>query len=175
MHLRRPSNIPALTVLRDRDFRAIWYVGGLHEISRRMELLVLSWLILQTTDSPFQLGLVLVFNNLPRPLISLFAGLVADRFSRLRILAVAQTTNTLVAAAILLLILNDTITSWHVFSAVFMQGVTKSLEDPSRRTAIMDIAGDRRIVNALSLDQISNTVGKRSGPLLGGVLLDDSG
>lgn len=175
MHLRRPSNIPALTVLQDRDFRAIWYVGGLHEISRRMELLVLSWLILQTTDSPFQLGLVLVFNNLPRPLISLFAGLVADRFSRLRILAVAQTTNTLVAAAILLLILNDTITSWHVFSAVFMQGVTKSLEDPSRRTAIMDIAGDRRIVNALSLDQISNTMGKMSGPLLGGVLLDASG
>ena len=175
MHLRRPSNIPALTVLQDRDFRAIWYVGGLHEISRRMELLVLSWLILQTTDSPFQLGLVLVFNNLPRPLISLFAGLVADRFSRLRILVVAQTTNTLVAAAILLLILNDTIVSWHVFSAVFMQGVTKSLEDPSRRTAIMDISGDRRIVNALSLDQISNTVGKMSGPLLGGVLLDASG
>ena len=152
MHLRRPSNIPALTVLQDRDFRAIWYVGGLHEISRRMELLVLSWLILQTTDSPFQLGLVLVFNNLPRPLISLFAGLIADRFSRLRILAVAQTTNTLVAAVILLLILNDTITSWHVFSA-----------------------GDRRIVNALSLDQISNTMGKMSGPLLGGVLLDASG
>ena len=73
------GSIPVFSVLQDRDFRAIWYVGSLREISRRMELLVLSWLILQATQSPFQLGLVLVFNNLPRPALSLFTGFIADR------------------------------------------------------------------------------------------------
>jgi MFS family permease len=175
LQLRPRANAPAFEVLRDQDFRAIWYVGGLHEISRRMELLVLSWLILQTTDSPFQLGLVLVFNNLPRPLFSLFSGIIADRFSRQRILVAAQSINTLLAASILSLIFFDLIVSWHVFLAVFMQGVTKSLEDPSRRTAILDIVGERRLVNALSLDQMSNTVGKMAGPLLGGVLVDTAG
>ena len=38
-------------MLRDGNFRTIWYVGSLHELARRMELLVLSWLILQVTDS----------------------------------------------------------------------------------------------------------------------------
>ncbi|HZA25358.1 MAG TPA: MFS transporter [Dehalococcoidia bacterium] len=175
MQPRPRTTAPVFTVLKDRDFRAIWYLGGLHEISRRMELLVLSWLILQTTDSPFQLGLVLVFNNVPRPLFSLFSGFVADRFSRHRILYVAQTINTLVTAGILLLIIREQIASWHVFLAVFMTGLTKSLEDPSRRTAILDIVGEGRLVNALSLDQISNTVGKMAGPLLGGILLDASG
>ncbi len=170
-----PANIPALAVLQDRDFRAIWYAGGLHEVSRRMELLILSWLILQTTDSPFQLGLVLVFNNIPRPAFSLFSGLIADRFSRRRILVLAQGVNTLAAAMVLALIVMDTIAPWHVFLAVFMQGLTKCLEDPSRRTAIMDIVGERRLVNALSLDQMSNTIGKMSGPLLGGVLVDAAG
>ena len=51
-------------VLRNADFRKIWWVGTLHEFARRMELLVLSWLILQVTDSIFQLGLILVFNNM---------------------------------------------------------------------------------------------------------------
>lgn len=175
MQSRPHASAPVFTVLKDRDFRAIWYVGGIHEISRRMELLVLSWLILQTTDSPFQLGLVLVFNNVPRPLFSLFSGFVADRFSRHRILYVAQTINTLVAISILFLIVQEQIESWHVFLAVFMTGLTKSLEDPSRRTAILDIVGEGRLVNALSLDQISNTVGKMAGPLLGGILLDASG
>jgi MFS family permease len=175
LQLRPRANAPAFEVLKDQDFRAIWYVGGVHEISRRMELLVLSWLILQTTDSPFQLGLVLVFNNLPRPLFSLFSGIIADRFSRQRILVAAQSINTLLAASILSLIFFDLIVSWHVFLAVFMQGVTKSLEDPSRRTAILDIVGERRLVNALSLDQMSNTVGKMAGPLLGGVLVDTAG
>lgn len=169
------SDAPVFSVLRDRDFRAIWYVGTLRELSRRMELLVLSWLILQATQSPLQLGLVLVFNNLPRPALSLFTGLIADRFDRWKILMASQVMNTLVAFIILALIFSDSIQSWHVFAAVFVQGATKSLEDPSRRTGILDIVGERRLVNALSLDTISNTSGKMLGPLLGGLMIDTSG
>ena len=55
------------------------------------------------------------------------------------------------------------------------RGATKALEDPSRRTAILDIVGERRLVNALSLDTISNTSGKMLGPLLGGIMIDASG
>ena len=166
---------PVLAVLRDGSFRPIWYVGGLAEVSRRLEMLVLSWLVLQTTDSPFQLGLVLVFNNAPRPLFSLFAGLIADRFSRRRILFAAQGTNTALATMILAFIWFDQLATWHIFLAVFLQGITKSLEDPSRRTAILDIVGEGRLVNALSLDTISNTMGKMIGPLLGGALIDLTG
>lgn len=175
MRLRSRSDAPVFSVLQDRDFRAIWYVGTLRELSRRMELLVLSWLILQATQSPLQLGLVLVFNNLPRPALSLFTGFIADRFDRWRILMASQLINTLVAATILYLIFTDTITAWHVYTAVFVQGATKSLEDPSRRTGILDIVGERRLVNALSLDTISNTAGKMIGPLLGGIMIDTSG
>ncbi len=166
---------PALSVLQNRDFRALWYVGSLRELSRRMELLVLSWLILQATQSPFQLGLVLVFNNLPRPALSMFTGLVADRFNRWRVLMASQFINTLVAGGLLGLIATDSIAAWHVYLAVFIQGATKALEDPSRRTGILDIVGERRLVNALSLDNISNTAGKMLGPLLGGIMIDTSG
>ena len=175
MRLGPRRDAPVFSVLRDPQFRALWYVGTLRELSRRMELLVLSWLILQATQSPLQLGLVLVFNNLPRPALSLFTGFIADRFNRWRILMVSQVINTLVAAALLVLIFTDAIQAWHVYAAVFLQGATKSLEDPSRRTAILDIVGERRLVNALSLDTISNTAGKMLGPLLGGIMIDTSG
>jgi MFS family permease len=164
-----------MAVLQDGHFRSLWYVGSLNELCRRMELLVLSWLILETTNSPFQLGLVLVFNNLPRPLFSPFAGVIADRVSRQRILAAAQILNSATAAVILALIFTDRIASWHVFLAVSVHGTTKSLEDPARRTAILDIVGASRLVNALSLDTMSNTIGKMVGPLLFGVLVDTSG
>lgn len=173
--MRLRGGAPVFAVLQDRDFRVIWYVGSLREISRRMELLVLSWLILQATQSPFQLGLVLVFNNLPRPFLSLFTGLIADRFNRWRILAAGQLINTGIAVTLLVLLATDAIAAWHVYAAVFMQGATKALEDPSRRTAILDIVGERRLVNALSLDTISNTSGKMLGPLLGGIMIDASG
>jgi MFS family permease len=140
-----------------------------------MEMLVLSWLVLLATDSPFQVGLVLVFINVPRPFFSLFTGFIADRFSRHRILVVAQSIIVLTTASLLYLIISGLVQPWHVFIVAFGLGVSKSLEDPSRRTAIMDIVGERRLVNAISLDVISNTAGKMIGPVLGGILLDTSG
>ena len=164
-------------MLQSADFRVIWYVGSLGEVGRRMELLVLSWLILQLTDSYFQLGLVLAFNNLSRPMVSMFSGYIADRFPRGRILLAGQTINVLTTATLLTVIAYDfdLIRPWHVFGAVFIQGLTKAIEDPSRRTAIFDIVGQRRLVNALSLDVISHNLGKMAGPIMGGILLDTAG
>ena len=144
-------------------------------MARWMELLVLSWLVLQATDSAFQLGLVLVFNNVPRPLFSLFTGWVADRFSRHLMLIIAQTTNALTAGVLLALIILGVIEPWHVFLAAFVLGVSRSLEDPARRTAILDAVGDRRLVNAMSLEVISSTAGKVVGPLMGGIVIDTLG
>ncbi|MCH8297195.1 MAG: MFS transporter [Chloroflexi bacterium] len=164
-------------VLQSADFRVIWYVGSLGEVGRRMELLVLSWLILQLTDSYFQLGLVLAFNNLSRPMVSMFSGYIADRFPRGRTLLAGQAINVLTTATLLSVIAYDfdLIKPWHVFGAVFIQGITKAIEDPSRRTAIFDIVGQRRLVNALSLDVISHNIGKMAGPIMGGILLETAG
>ena len=169
------SRAPVLTVLHDADFRTIWCVGGLSEVARWMEHLVLSWLIWQVTRSPLPLALVLVFNNLPRPLCSPFTGLLADRLSRRRILIGAQLLNTATALAVLALLILERLQPWQVFVTVALQGVVKSLEDPARRTAILDLVGAGRLVNALSLDVLNNTAGKLLGPLIGGVLVETIG
>ena len=167
-----PGRFPVFSVLQNPKFRVLWYVGGLAEVARWMEMLVLSWLVLQATNSPFQLGLVLVFNNAPRPFFSLFAGLIADRFSRHLMLIIGQTVNMAAAAALLTLIVVDLVQPWHVFLIAFIQGSTRALEDPARRTGILDIVGERRLVNAMSLEVITNTTGKIIGPLIGGILID---
>ena len=166
-----------MSVLQNADFRLIWYVGNVGEFARRMELLVLSWLVLQLTDSYFQLGLVLAFNNLSRPMVSMFTGYIADRFPRRNVLVAGQMINVLTTATLLAVIAYnfDLIKGWHVFTAVFILGLTKAIEDPSRRTAIFDIVGQRRLVNALSLDVISQNIGKMTGPIVGGIVLGAAG
>jgi MFS family permease len=162
-------------VLRDADFRLIWWVGGLSELARWMEQLVLSLLIWEVTRSPLQLALVLVFNNAPRPLCSPITGLLADRFSRRRILLGAQLLATSTVSGLLVMLVLDIIEPWQVYIAVALIGVTKALEDPSRRTAILDIVGSQGLVNALSLDVMSHTTGKILGPLTGGALVETIG
>ena len=167
----------ALDLMRERNFRIIWSVGILAEFGRRYEILVFSLLILDITDSPAQLMLLWVFNNLPRPFVSSVAGYIADRFSRQRIMLLTQAANLATAGGLLALMLYglDSLQTWHIFIAAFIQGTTKAIEDPSRRTGIFDIVGRDRLVNAMSLDVISQNVGKMIGPVIGGLLIQFAG
>ena len=167
----------ALNLMRNRDFRVIWSVGILLEFGRRYEILIFSLLILDITNSPAQLMLLWVFNNLPRPFVSSMAGYIADRFSRQRVMLLVQTANIATAGGLLWLMLYglDVIQTWHIFLAAFVQGTTKAIEDPSRRTGIFDIVGRDRLVNAMSLDVISQNVGKMIGPVVGGLLIQFAG
>ncbi len=165
------SNFPVLVILQNPDFRLMWAARWVHEISRRMELLVLGYLIYELTDSVFQVSLISVFLNGPRPPLSLVAGMLADRLDRWRILAGIHTFYLLVASALLALLLLDLIQPWYVFFAILLQGTAKVLDDPTRRAALFDLAGGSRIAHAMSLETITNNVGKILGPLAGGLLI----
>ena len=167
----------AVELMRERDFRVIWSVGILAEFGRRYEILAFSLLILEITHSPAQLMLLWVFNNLPRPFVSSMAGYIADRFPRQRVMLLVQAANIATTGAMLGLMLYglDSLQTWHIFVAALIQGTTKAIEDPSRRTGIFDIVGRDRLVNAMSLDVISQNVGKMIGPVIGGLLIQFSG
>ena len=168
----------AMTLMRQRDFRVIWSVGILAEFGRRNEILVWSLLLLQVVEAPASfLMLLWVFNNLPRPFVSPIAGYIADRFPRQRVILLMQAVNLVSVGALFALMLYslDYLQAWHIFLAAFIQGTSKAIEDPSRRTGIFDIVGRDRIVNAMSLDVIAQNVGKMIGPVVGGILIEISG
>lgn len=168
----------AVELMRERDFRIIWSVGILAEFGRRNEILVWSLLLFKVIEAPASyLMLLWVFNNLPRPFVSHIAGYIADRFPRQRVMLLMQGVNLLsVAGMLAMMIYNlDSLQPWHVFLVAFIQGTTKAIEDPSRRTGIFDIVGRDRLVNAMSLDVIAQNVGKMVGPVVGGLLIEFSG
>ena len=164
-----------MEVLQNPRFRAIWYVVNVSELTRWMELLVTSVLVYTLTDSTLMLGLVLGFENLPRPIFSPFTGIIADRFDRKKIWIISMAIKLSAGVAIFVLLITGYIAPWHVFAAMLMQGVSRALEDPARRTAIFDIVGERRVVNALSIDSMSGTVGRMVGPFVGGFLIEHVG
>ena len=169
------TRMPAFAVLQSGDFRILWTVKAVHEVSRRMELLVLGYLVLRLTDSPFQVGLIAVFLNVPRPFFSLFAGLAADQLDRRRVLTGVHATYVMISAVLLVLLVMGAVEPWHVFLAILFQGSAKVLDDPSRRTAIFDLAGREHLAGAMSLETINNNSGKIAGPLIGGVLIASTG
>lgn len=160
-----------LEVLRMPKYRMIWYFGVMTEIGRQMELLVLGWLLLELTNSPLQFGVFFFANNLPRPVFSVFTGLIADRFDRNKILWAGALINVISGVAIFSLIYADSIVPIHIFIASWVNGSCRAIEDPARNTGVLDIVGEKRIVNALGINNFSQVSGKIFGPLTGGLMI----
>jgi MFS family permease len=174
--LQKLSNSPLLDVLILSRFRTIWYFGIITEIGRRMELFVLIWILLEiTNNSPYHLGIFLLINNVPRPMFSIFTGLLADRYNRNTLLILGAILNVITAIALFSLISIDILVVWHILVASWLNGFSRALEDPARRTGILDIVGERRIVNAVSVDSFSQMSGKIIGPILGAALFTFKG
>ena len=140
-----------------------------------MEQLVLVLLIGGMTGSYFQLALLAVFLNAPRLGFSLFSGVIADRMDRRLIMVAAHACYLGITVLILLLLIADAIQPWHVFVVLFLQGLAKVLDDPSRRTAMFDVVGVERIANAVAMEQATSNIGKIIGPITGGILIASAG
>jgi MFS family permease len=164
-----------LSILHNRDFLWLWAAGGMSNASRWMETGVLGWLMLDLTDSPWQVALVGVSRSAPLLAFGLFAGLIADRTNRRVVMLCTQTINAMVTGALMVLLLLDAIQPWHVILVAFILGCGTILDMPSRRSLIYDLVGPQQVVSAMSLETINNTVGKFLGPLIGGLMIEMTG
>ena len=162
-------------VLRNRDFRFLWAAGGLDNSGRWMEAVVMGLLVLKLTDSPSQVALLFVFRWSPMLLIALPSGMLADRANRWRLMVAVRTLIVAVIGTLTVLVVTDSVQTWHLFLGSLLMGWLYVLEFPSRRSFIYELVGGRQIVGAMSLETITVTIGRFLGPLLGGYIVQFQG
>ena len=78
-----------IAILRQRNFALVWVSNVLGAMGNQTEVLVLGWLVLVMTNSPFYLGLVTAARLGLNPM-ALFAGAIADRMPRQILLAAVE-------------------------------------------------------------------------------------
>jgi len=158
-----------------RDFRLMWAAGGLDNAGRWMDTVVMGLLVLDLTDSAFQVALLFVFRWVPMLAFALLSGMIADRANRWAVMMLARTVAVAATAVILALVLTGAVEPWHLFIASFFLGCLFVMEFPSRRSLIYDLVGSERIVSAMSLETINTTIGRFAGPFMAGLLIEFTG
>src|SRR4030042_4230829 len=79
-----------LRALKYRNYRLFFIGQGISLIGTWMQVVAASWLIYRITNSAFLLGVVGFTSQIPTFLVSSFAGVLADRVNRRRILFITQ-------------------------------------------------------------------------------------
>lgn len=161
---------PAFTeILREGDYRRLWVSGLCINTARWMDLVVLGWLALQLTGSPFMVGLAAFARTAPMMALGPFAGVVADRTHRGRVLLFTQSLGVATGLALMLLFAAGHGSYWPLVGLEALFGALWALDFPARRTALYSLVGAGRVATAISLETVSMQLAKMVGPVLAGI------
>ena len=134
-----------------------------------------AWLVYRLTGSELMLGLVAFAGQLPTVLLGLFAGVVADRFSRYTVILVMLVLATIQAVALGVLTLGGWITAWHVFALALIAGTIQTFEMPARQSFLMEIVGKDDLTSAIALNSALVNGARILGPALAGLTVAAAG
>lgn len=166
--MRAPA---AVVTLRQPGYAYLWTASLLWNQARWMDQVVLGWVVLELTDSAWDVALVGVVRSLPLMLFGVFGGAIADRFDRRRLLIVSQLLGASVSLAIATLLAVGALGFEHALVAAVLLGLQWAVDWPARRAMIPDLVGRDRTVNAVVLESVSMNLTRIVGPLTAGWLL----
>ena len=171
-----PEQAPRIGILRPlrhRDFRMLWTGQTVSMIGDGIYVVAIAWQVYDLTDdNPTALALVGVAWTLPVVLLSLAAGVLADRFDRRRLLIAGDMIRLLAIGAIGVLSVTDTLTMPLVLGLVVLFGIGQAIFNPSLTSIVPTIVPEEILVEANSLAQFVRPVTYTLiGPLLGGVIV----
>lgn len=158
-----------LPALRYKNFNLFFYGQSISLIGTWMQTTAQSWLVLELTNSPFLLGLLGAVQFLPMMLFSLYAGVIADRFSKRKILLITQSTLTFLAVVLAILTQLNIVKFWHVLIIAFFSGLANSLDMPTRQSFFSEIVDKPALMNAISLNSSIFNLARIVGPAAAGI------
>ena len=130
------------------------------------------WLVLELTNQDAaMLGLVTAIQFLPAMLLSLYGGLLADRFSKRKLLLLTNTGAGLASVVLGLLVVTKSVELWHVFALALLLGIFTAIDSPIRVSFTSELVGKDDLANAVSLNSANFNVGRLVGPALSGYLI----
>ena len=163
-----------LSVFRYRDFSFVWASTTLVTMGTQMEGVVLGWFILTLTDSPFLVGAISAA-RMALNIMALFAGAVADRVPRHRILAAVEFAMAGFAVVMVLLIVSGLLETWHIFGIAVIAGMVRVFQMPAAQALVADTLPEERISNGAAFNNLGRNIAMLIGPLVGGVLFHTAG
>ena len=165
------SNSAAWRALKHRNYRILYPASALSNIGSWAQRVAQDWLVLELTGSPQILGIVTGLQFAPTLFLSLYAGKLADKFDKRKLLYLTNLGAGLASAWLGILIVTGVVEIWHVYIAALAIGVFSALDAPVRTSFSSELVGKTDLANAVSLNSANFNVGRLVGPALSGFLI----
>jgi MFS family permease len=141
-----------------------------------MQRVAQDWLVLELTHgSGTALGIATGLQFLPQLLLSLWGGMIADRYPKRRILFVTQAAMGALALVLGVLALTGVVAVWQVYLLAFALGMVAVVDNPTRQTFVAEMVGRDGMANAIALNSAIFNLARIAGPAVAGLVITVAG
>ena len=161
--------------MRHKNFR-LFFFGQLISLSGTwMQSTAQQWLVYRITGSQLSLGAVTFASFIPVLLLSLFMGVLVDRFQTRRLLVLTQSWFMLLAGVLALMTYLGMLQYQHILLLSVLLGIGTALDMPARQSFYVDMIDREDLLNAIALNSSIFNGARIIGPMIGGLVVASLG
>jgi MFS family permease len=153
-----------------RNFRLFFTGQLISQVGNWLTAIALVLLVLHRTGSGVAVGLLTAAQFGPILVLGAWAGVIADRSDKRRLLLVTQSLEMLQSFGLAALAFWPGAPLWSFYAVATAGGVMLAFDNPTRRSFVSELVDHRDIQNAVSLNAALMTGSRIIGPALAGLL-----
>ncbi|OZM70565.1 MFS transporter [Amycolatopsis antarctica] len=158
--------------LRNRNYRLFFSGQVVSNIGTWMQRIAQDWLVFTLSgNDPMALGIAVALQFTPTLLLSLWAGVLADRVDKRKLLIGIQIGVCLQGVLLGVLDIAGVVTLWQAYVLCFVLGTLSALEIPTRQSFVAEMVGRRHITNAVALNSSIFNLARIVGPAIAGFVI----
>lgn len=147
----------------------LWFVGQATSLlGTWMQTSAQQYLIYELTGSSAFVGTVSFVSGIPSWIFMLFAGTVADRISKRRLMIFTQTGMMILAFILAALVFAGWITPTWILVLAFLLGLFNAFDAPARQAFVSELVDREHLSNAIAMNSLMFNLGTAFGPAVGG-------
>jgi MFS family permease len=165
-----PGN-PIARVLSLRDFRLLFGGTATSILGDQFFAIATPWLVLQLTNDPLALGIVIALGGVPRAVMMLLGGAVTDRFSPRAILIASDILRLALTALMAAAVLAGVVQMWMLYACSLGFGLVAGFAIPAGNSIVPMLVEDRDLQAGNSVILGTMQVAGFVGPTLAGLMI----
>ena len=177
MNFNRNNFKLVFRALEHKNFRLFVSGQSLSLIGTWIQQVAVTWLVYRLTNSAFMLGIVGFSGQLPLFVIAPFAGVLADKANRHKLLLYTQTLALIQASVLSFLVFTESIQIWQLIVLSVILGIINAFDMPVRQAFVVEMIDNKKedLGNAIAFNSSMVNAARLVGPSVAGILIATAG
>lgn len=159
------------TIVSLKDFLILWSGQSLSQLGSSMTSFTLIIWAYEKQGTVMSIALLSVFSYIPYVLVSLFAGVIVDKFQKKKIMIICDTIAAICSFCVLIMVLTDALQVWHLFVINSITGFMNAFQSPASKVAITLIVPKEYYGRTSGLRSLSESIVSIFHPILATMII----